>query len=150
MNKVINNRFSECLDIEKIRAKVTVRPEPVVALGSVDALIASEQLASALKQIFIPNEFSLAFIKEMAGRASVHSQLLFKSEADYASKIFNPPEVEVSPVCLSSLSHGSSRSWKKPNHCCFTQGIATANGVFVWPVRRLRDLGVTLVCECAG
>lgn len=104
MNTLINNRFSECLDIEKIRAKVTVRPEPVVALGSVDALIASEQLASALKQIFIPNEFSLAFIKEMAGRASVHCQLLFKSEAEYASKIFNPPEVEVSPVCLTGLA----------------------------------------------
>lgn len=104
MNKVIVDRFSECLDLEKIRAKVTVRPDPVAALDSLDALIASEQLANTLKQIFIPNEFSLAFIREMVGRASMHSQLLFKSEAEYASKVFNPPEVEVSPVCLTGLA----------------------------------------------
>ncbi|MHC8408747.1 AAA family ATPase [Pseudomonas sp. Hz4] len=104
MNKVIVDRFSECLEIEKIRAKVTVRPDPVAAPDSLDALIASEQLANTLKQIFIPNEFSLAFIREMVGRASMHSQLLFKSEAEYASKVFNPPEVEVSPVCLTGLA----------------------------------------------
>lgn len=104
MNKVIVDRFSECLDLEKIRAKVTVRPDPVAALDSLDASIASEQLANTLKQIFIPNEFSLAFIREMVGRASMHSQLLFKSEAEYASKVFNPPEVEVSPVCLTGLA----------------------------------------------
>lgn len=104
MNKVIDNRFSESLDIAQIRAKITVRPEPVVALDSFDAAIASEQLTSILKQIFIPNDFSLTFIREMVGRASVHSRYLFATETEYASRIFNPPEVEVFPFCLTGLS----------------------------------------------
>ncbi|WP_084916022.1 transposase [Pseudomonas syringae] len=104
MNKVIDTRFSDCLAMEGIRAKVTVKPEPVSALAHLDVMIAAEQFASALKKIFIPNEFSLAFIREMIGKAAVHNQQLFTSEVAYASKIFNPPEVEVFPVCLTGLA----------------------------------------------
>nr|WP_256672547.1 transposase [Pseudomonas sp. C1C7] len=55
-------------------------------------------------KIYLPNEFSLNFIKEMAGRASLHSDKLFTSEVEYISKIYNPPEVEVLPVCLTGLA----------------------------------------------
>lgn len=104
MNTLTDTRFSDCLDSEKIRTKVTVRPEPVSGLESLDPLIAAELLESTLKQIFIPNQFSLAFIKEMVGRASLHSQQLFSSEAQYSARVFNPPEVEVSPLCLTGLA----------------------------------------------
>lgn len=104
MNKVIDTRFSDSLAVEKIRTKVTVKPEPVSALAHVDVMIAADELERALKQIFIPNEFSLAFIRVMVGKAAVHHRQLFSSEAVYNSKIFNPPVVEVSPVCLTGLA----------------------------------------------
>lgn len=104
MNEIIESRFTGCLDVNDIRAKVTVSPEPTTALESLDVMVAAETLSNKLKQIFIPNEFSLTFIKEMVGRASMHSQRLFASEAVYSSNVFHPPEVEVSPLCLTGLA----------------------------------------------
>ncbi|WP_447652312.1 AAA family ATPase [Pseudomonas abietaniphila] len=104
MNKIIETRFSGCLDVNDIRTKVTVKPEPVSRLESLDIMVAADVLSSTLKQIFIPNEFSLAFIKSMVGKASMHSQRLFASEAIYSSNVFHPPEVEVSPICLTGLA----------------------------------------------
>lgn len=104
MNKIISTRFEGCLDINEIRERVTVRPNPVGFLSATDPLIAAELLVDALKKIYHPNEFSLNFIKEMAGRASLHSSKLFTSEVEYVSKIYNPPEIEVLPVCLTGLA----------------------------------------------
>ncbi|WP_223434142.1 MULTISPECIES: transposase [unclassified Pseudomonas] len=92
------------MDINKIRERVTVNPETIGALSTIDPLIAAEALAGNLMKIYLPNAFSLNFIKEMAGRASLHSGKLFSSEAEYVSKIYSPPEVEVLPVCLTGLA----------------------------------------------
>lgn len=104
MNKLISDRFNGCMDIKEIRERITVRPEPVGLLSAIDPLIGAESLADKLMQIYLPNEFSLNFIKEMAGRASLHSNKIFSSEVEYISKIYNPPEVEVLPVCLTGLA----------------------------------------------
>lgn len=104
MNEIINTRFEGCLDIEQIRGRVTVKPDAVVALGRMDVSVAAETLADALKQIYLPSDFSLAFIKEIATKASLHSQKLFSSEREYISKIYSPPDIEVSPVCLTGLA----------------------------------------------
>lgn len=104
MNKLISTRFDGCSDINEIRERVTVRPEPVGFLSAIDPLIAAESLADNLMKIYLPNEFSLNFIKEMAGRASLHSSKLFTSEVEYISKIYTPPEIEVLPVCLTGLA----------------------------------------------
>ena len=104
MNQSVESRFDGCLDAEKIRGLITVRPEPVGCLSAMDSVIAAEALAEVLMKIFLPNQFSLDFIKEMAGRASLHSSKLFATESEYVSKIYNPPEVEVSPVCLTGLA----------------------------------------------
>lgn len=104
MNEIIDTRFDGCLDIEQIRERVTVKPDAVGALGGMDASIAAEIFADALKQIYLPNDFSLAFIKEMATKASLHSQKLFSSEVEYISRIYNPPDVEVAPICLTGLA----------------------------------------------
>lgn len=104
MNQSVESRFDGCLDAEKLRGLITVRPEPVGCLSAMDSVIAAETLAEALMKIFLPNQFSLDFIKEMAGRASLHSSKLFATESEYVSKIYNPPEVEVSPICLTGLA----------------------------------------------
>lgn len=104
MNESLNSRFIDCLDLEKIREKVTVRPEPVGNLADLDYLIAADVFSSALKSIFIPNEFCLSFIKEMSTQAWLHSQSLFSSEQGYVSRIYSPPDIEVSPVCLTGLA----------------------------------------------
>jgi hypothetical protein len=104
MNEVIDNRFSDCLAVEEIRAKVTVRPQPVPELANLDVHMAADLFWTSLNEIYIPNEFSLAFIREMVGKAELHNRQLFINEAVYVSKIFNPPEVEVSPTCLTGLA----------------------------------------------
>jgi len=104
VNELIDTRFNGCLDIDNIRERVSVRPEPVGVLEAFDPLIAAKFMEDALKEIYLPNEFSLNFIKEMAGRASLHSSKLFTSEVVYVSGFYNPPEVEVSPVCLTGLA----------------------------------------------
>ena len=63
MNEIINTRFDGCLDTEQIRERVTVKPDAVVELGGLDVSLAAETLADALRQIYLPNDFSLAFIK---------------------------------------------------------------------------------------
>lgn len=104
MNESLSSRFIGCLDLETIREKVTVRPEPVGNLSDLDYLVSAEIFSSALKSIFIPNDFCLSFIKEMATQAWLHSQSLFSTEREYLSKIYSPPDVEVAPVCLTGLA----------------------------------------------
>lgn len=104
MNETIAARFNGCLEIDQIRERVTVKPAAVPTLSGLDAMVAAETFADALKQIYLPNEFSLAFIQEMAAKASLHSQKLFSSEVEYVSRIYTPPDVEVSPICLTGLA----------------------------------------------
>ncbi|WP_235154344.1 AAA family ATPase (plasmid) [Pseudomonas nitroreducens] len=69
-----------------------------------DDLIAAEMLSNALKKIYLPNDFSLSLIKELAAKASLHSEQLFSSEKDYITRIYTPPDVEVAPICLTGLA----------------------------------------------
>lgn len=94
MNESISSRFDGCLDIEVIRRKVTVRPDPVKGLANKDALVAAEILSQALEQIYLPNEFSLSFIMEMSAKSALHSQLLFSSQVNFISRFYNPPDIE--------------------------------------------------------
>lgn len=104
MNNVIAERFTGCSDPEHIRLRVTVRPDPVEPLNDLDYLVASEIFADALKKIFIPNKFSIDFIKEAVDRAQLHHNEIFSSYVDYVSKIYTPPESEVFPICLTGLA----------------------------------------------
>lgn len=104
MNVQVRTRFDDCLDLDQIRARVTVRPQPLIELSGIDPLIAAEFMEESLKNIYVPNKFSLNFIREMLGRASLHNADLFKSETEYVSRVYNPPEVEKFPVCLTGLA----------------------------------------------
>jgi hypothetical protein len=104
MNAVIESRFSGCFEIEQIRQRVTVRPEPLRDLSRLNPVIAGEVIMVRLKQIFLPNQFSLAFIQEMVGRADLFTRSVFTNERDYQAKIYNPPDIEVAPICLSGLA----------------------------------------------
>lgn len=104
MNRTIETRFDGFMDIESIRRRVVVRPEPVLDLEAFHPLVGAEFLAGRLKEMYLPNEFSLNFIHEMIGLANLHNLKVFSSEAGYAAGVFNPPEVEVSPVCLTGLA----------------------------------------------
>lgn len=104
MNSTIEARFAGFMDIESIRRRVTVRPEPVKDLESHHPQVAAEVLSERLKEMYIPNEFSLNFIHEMIGLAYLQNLKVFPSEAGYATRVFKPPEVEVSPICLNGLA----------------------------------------------
>lgn len=104
MNAAIESRFSGCFEIEQIRKRVTVRPEPLGDLSHLNPVIAGEVIMVRLKQIFLPNQFSLAFIQEMVWRADLFTRSVFTSERDYQAKIYNPPDIEVAPICLSGLA----------------------------------------------
>lgn len=104
MNKTIETRFDGYMDIESIRRRVIVRPEPVKGLELLLPWVAAEQLAEKLREIYLPNEFSLNFIHEMIHLAYLHNLKIFSSPAGYAARIFNPPEAEVYPICLTGLA----------------------------------------------
>lgn len=104
MNVQVRARFDDCLDLDQIRTRVTVRPQPLIELSGIDHLIAAEIMEESLRNIYVPNKFSLDFIREMLGRASLHNADLFKSETEYVSRIYNPPELEKFPVCLTGLA----------------------------------------------
>jgi hypothetical protein len=104
MNKTIETRFDGYMNIESIRKRVILRPEPVKDLEVLQPLVAAELFAEKLKEMYLPNEFSLNFIHEMIILAYLHSLKVFSSAAGYAAKIFNPPEAEVSPICLTGLA----------------------------------------------
>lgn len=104
MNKTIETRFDGYMDIESIRRRVIIRPEPVKGLELLQPWIAAEQLAEKLREIYLPNEFSLSFIQEMIHLAYLHNLKIFSSPAGYAARIFNPPEAEVYPICLTGLA----------------------------------------------
>lgn len=104
MNRAIETRFDGYMDIENLRKRVTVRPDPVLDLEALPPMLGAELLAERLKDMYLPGEFSLSFIQEMIGLAYLHNLKVFRSEADYGRRIFNPPEVEVSPICLTGLA----------------------------------------------
>ncbi|NMY51923.1 transposase [uncultured Pseudomonas sp.] len=104
MNESFSSRFDSCVDIEVIRQRITVRPDPVKGLASKESLVAAQILSGALEQIYLPNDFSLSFIKELSAKAALHSQWLFSSEVDYISRFYTPPDVEVRPICLTGLA----------------------------------------------
>lgn len=104
MNRIIECRFDGYMDIDSIRKRVVIRPEPLADLELLPPQLGAELLAERLKSMYLPNEFSLHFIKEMIGLAYLHNLKLFSSEAGYAAGVFNPPEVEVSPICLTGLA----------------------------------------------
>lgn len=104
MNKTIATRFDGYMNIESIRKRIVIRPEPVTNLEVLPPLVGAALLAERLKEMYIPNEFSLNFIHEMIGSAYLHNLKTFSSEAGYAARVFDPPEVEVSPICLNGLA----------------------------------------------
>lgn len=104
MNTVIESRFDGCFEIEQIRQRVTVRPEPLSDLSRMLPVLAAAELAQRLKEIYLPNLFSLAFIQEVVGRADLFSRSVFTSERDYEAKVYQPPNVEVAPICLTGLA----------------------------------------------
>lgn len=103
MSPVIEDWFSASLDIEQIRGLVTVKPDPVL-LGKQDFFMDAELFEQALRKIFVPNRFSLEFIAEVYGRARLHHGTNFSNYVSYISRIYNPPEVEVFPICLTGLA----------------------------------------------
>ncbi len=104
MNKTIESRFGGYMDIESIRRRIVVRPEPISDLEKMHPSIGAQLLAERLMEIYVPNESSLNFIHEMIGLAYLHNLKVFSNEAGYAARIFTPPEVEVSPICLTGLA----------------------------------------------
>lgn len=73
MNRTIETRFDGYMDIENIRKRVLIRPEPVANLEALPPSLAADHLAERLKEIYLPNAFSLNFIHEMAGLAYLHN-----------------------------------------------------------------------------
>lgn len=104
MNGQIETRFNGCFEIEQIRQRVTVRPEPVEDLSQMIPRIAGDVLLERLKQIFLPNQFALDFIQELVGRADLFSRSMFTNERDHQAKLYNPPDANVPPICLTGLA----------------------------------------------
>ena len=71
----LRTRFDGLIDIEHIRKKVTVRPKPVGDIDRLPPMLAAHILDMSLRQIYLPNQFSLELIAELVGKAVVHSAI---------------------------------------------------------------------------
>lgn len=79
MNPAIETRFHGYADIENIRKRVTLRPDPVEGLEALQPWVAAEKFAEKIMEIYLPNEFSLQFIQEVINLANLHSLKTFSS-----------------------------------------------------------------------
>lgn len=104
MNPAIKTRFDGYTDIENIRKRVTLHPDPVEGLEALQPRLAAEKFAEKIMEIYLPNEFSLQFIQEMINLANLHSFKTFSSAAGYSEKVFTPADTEVFPICLNGLA----------------------------------------------
>ncbi|WP_045485408.1 ATP-binding protein [Pseudomonas sp. StFLB209] len=104
MIEIMRTRFDGLLDIEHIRKKVTIRPEPVGDIDHLPPMLAAHFLEMTLRRIFLPNQFSLELIAELVGKAAAHSALRSTSEQVFVKEMYYPTPVETFPICLTGLA----------------------------------------------
>jgi len=104
MIEKLRTRFEGLIDVEYIRKKVTIRPEPVGDIDRLPPMLAAHILEMALRQIFLPNQFSLELIAELVGRAAVHSAMCSESEQTFVKGMYYPAPAETFPICLTGLA----------------------------------------------
>ncbi|VVM43801.1 transposase [Pseudomonas fluorescens] len=104
MTNIFSTRFDGPDTLADIRRLVTVRPDPVTGLEELSPALAAERLSKALKTIFLPNQFSLDFIKDNVDRARSFSAGSFSTDQQYQRRLYHPPEDEAFPICLTGLA----------------------------------------------
>lgn len=104
MTNIFSTRFDGRDTLADIRQLVTVHPDPVTGLDELSPALAAERLSEALKTIFLPNQFSLDFIKDSVDRARSFSAGSFSTDLQYQRRLYHPPEDEAFPICLTGLA----------------------------------------------
>ncbi|PMX28915.1 transposase [Pseudomonas sp. MPR-R2A7] len=100
----LRTRFDGLIDIEHIRKKVTVRPKPVGDIDRLPPMLAAHILDMSLRQIYLPNQFSLELIAELVGKAAVHSAIRSETEQTFVKGMYYPITAETFPICLTGLA----------------------------------------------
>lgn len=104
MIEKIRTRFDGLIDIEHIRNTVISRPEPIDDIDQLPTMLAAHFLEQNLRQIFIPNDFSLELISEVLGKAAVHSAMRSETEQIFVQGWYYPTPTETFPICLTGLA----------------------------------------------
>ncbi|PMY42047.1 transposase [Pseudomonas sp. GW456-L14] len=104
MIEIMRTRFDGLIDIEHIRRKVTTHPEPVGDIDHLPPMLAAHFLEMTLRQIFLPNQFSLELIAELVGKAAAHSALRSTTEQTFVKGMYYPTPAETFPICLTGLA----------------------------------------------
>lgn len=104
MIEIMRTRFDGLIDIEYIRRKVTIRPVPVGDIDQLPTMLAAHFLEMTLRQIFLPNQFSIELIAELVGKAAAHSALRSTSEQAFVKGMYYPSPTETFPICLTGLA----------------------------------------------
>lgn len=104
MTNIFSTRFDGPNTLADIRRLVTVHPDPVSDLEELSPALAADHLLKVLKTIFLPNQFSLDFIKDCVDRARSFSVENFATDQQYQHRLYNPPGVETFPICLTGLA----------------------------------------------
>ena len=104
MTNIFSARFDGLDRLADIRSLITVQPDPVAGLEELSPALAAERLSEVLKTIFLPNQFSLDFIKDSVDRARSFSAESFSTDQQYQRRLYHPPENEAFPICLTGLA----------------------------------------------
>ncbi|SDP02029.1 hypothetical protein SAMN04490202_2592 [Pseudomonas reinekei] len=105
MTNIFSTRFDGPDTLADIQRLVTVHPDPVTGLEELSPALAAERLSEALKTIFLPNQFSLDFIKDSVDRARSFSAESFSTDQQYQRRLYHPPRMRrflyASPALLA-------------------------------------------------
>ncbi len=104
MSNVFSTRFAGLDTLADIRRLVTVHPDPVTGLEELSPALAAHRLLETLETIFLPNQFSLDFIKDSIDRARSFSVEKFPTDRQYQHWLYNTSEDETFPICLTGLA----------------------------------------------
>lgn len=90
MTNIFSARFNGLDRLADIRSLITVQPDPVAGLEELSPALAAERLSEVLKTIFLPNQFSLDFIKDSVDRARSFSAESFSTDQQYQRRLYHP------------------------------------------------------------
>ncbi|WP_421376308.1 hypothetical protein ACOCG7_00485 [Paraburkholderia sp. DD10] len=106
------NRFTALMNLEVIRDRVEVRPEPIPNLGNMAQLEACERVEKALQRVFYPSTQCLGFLLQWVRIAWAHSLEMYENHRVFVQGVYqheSPLPEFCFPWCLTGLA-GTGKS----------------------------------------
>lgn len=106
-----NDRFAGLLDRDVIRARATVKAEPILGVNALPLQEALGVVKSALEALHFVSSRELDLLEKLMGRAAAHCRYAYPDLATFSGHV-NAEEIQLDlpePICITGLA-GSGKS----------------------------------------